>query len=602
MRRRAGALHHLVAVALAAAGCAGDDPLASRVEGVAVAGPWAPSAATRAAAASQRVPVVDPPAVAPLGRCTSTNPFACSCTHPACHAAYPGTAELDAFLRRRFPYLRSGGLYCCRQNSAATSTPTLSVHAIGRAIDLMVPTTGGDADNTLGDPVAAFLVERAVEIGVQRVIWDRAYWNGERGFGLLSSASLPHTDHLHIELSVDGANRRTRFFTSGASSGGATCAARCDGARLVAADCTTRDCAAAGAACLAESPPRCGTPRCPPTGRATVCLDANRILTCADGVATGPAGDCGAYGAFCSTAGATPTTARCTLSLCVGSPDVAPYDHVGCFLVGGERLICRADNTFTRERCPAGQACVLREGGARCEPASPACPLQPEGAPTVDRTVCLDADTLARCYNGNLSDVRPCGASGRCRAVAGGAVCAARVCLAGDDVVRRPVCLGGYIATCAGDGDVGCVQACPAGTRCAPTATGVACVAGDADPGDVEGVAELRSCGVVPEVLDAGTDAGTDAGVVVRDSGSDAGRDAGRDGGAADARRDAGGDVAARDAVVDDAAAGEDAGDAPGDAVVGAACGCRAGSAGGAGAGGAWLAALVAARRRRRRW
>ena len=251
---------HLVLVSFAlTAGCTVDDGLAMRASEVAIPGPWVPSAATRAAAATQHVTVVDPPAVAPLGRCASSNPFACSCTHPACTPAHPGTREFNTFLLRRYPFLRAGGTYCCRQNSSATRVPMLSVHATGRAIDLLVPLTGGDADNTRGDEVANWLVENAAYIGLQRVIWDRAYWNGERGFGLLSSASLPHTDHLHVELSLAGAARTTGFFTSGASTG-MTCAARCDGARLVNADCSATDCAATNAPCLAGPPPRCGTP------------------------------------------------------------------------------------------------------------------------------------------------------------------------------------------------------------------------------------------------------------------------------------------------------------------------------------------------------
>lgn len=250
-------LRSFVCVSALAAGCVVDPVPSSVVEGVAVPGPWQPSAMTRAVAATQHVTVVDPPAVSPLGRCTSTNPFACSCTHPACMAAFPGTRELNTYLLRRFAWLRAGGTYCCRQNSATTRVPTLSVHATGRAIDLMVPMAGGDADNTLGDAVAAWLVENAEYVGIQRVVWDRAFWNGERGFGLLSSASLPHTDHLHVELSVAGAERRTAFFTSGASMN-TSCIARCEGSRLIRADCTSTDCAASGAPCLAQTPPRCG--------------------------------------------------------------------------------------------------------------------------------------------------------------------------------------------------------------------------------------------------------------------------------------------------------------------------------------------------------
>lgn len=250
-------LRPFVCVSALAAGCVVDPVTSTVVEAVAVPGPWQPSAMTRAIAATQHVTVVDPPAVSPLGRCTSTNAFACSCTHPACMTAFPGTRELNTYLLRRFTYLRAGGTYCCRQNSATTRVPTLSVHATGRAIDLMVPMAGGDADNTLGDAVAAWLVENAEYIGIQRVVWDRAFWNGERGFGLLSSASLPHTDHLHVELSVAGAERRTVFFTSGASMN-TSCNARCEGSRLIRADCTSTDCASSGAACLAGSPPRCG--------------------------------------------------------------------------------------------------------------------------------------------------------------------------------------------------------------------------------------------------------------------------------------------------------------------------------------------------------
>ncbi len=259
----------LLSVCLALAlGCVADAEVSSQPQAIAIPGPWAPSVITRSVAATQHVTVVDPPAVAPLGQCTSTNAFACSCTHPACMIAYPGTRDLNAFLLRRYTFLRAGGTYCCRQNSATTRVPMLSVHSVGRAIDLMVPMTGGDADNTLGDAVANWLVENAEYVGIQRVIWDRAYWNGERGFGLLTPASLSHTNHVHVELSVAGAERRTAFFTSGAAMG-TTCAARCDGTRIINADCTSVDCASTGAACVDGAAPRCGTPAPPEPAEAT---------------------------------------------------------------------------------------------------------------------------------------------------------------------------------------------------------------------------------------------------------------------------------------------------------------------------------------------
>ncbi|MFO0626245.1 MAG: hypothetical protein U0325_11575 [Polyangiales bacterium] len=242
-------------------GCVAPGDPTQAVSPIAIPGRWIAPPATQAVAATQHVPVVDPPAVSPLGRCTSTNAFACSCTHPACMPALPGTRELDAYLRRRFTFLRAGGTYCCRQNSATTSVPRHSVHSLGRAIDLMVPMDRGDADNTLGDQVANWLVENAEHIGIQRVVWDRSYWNGERGFGPLASNSLPHTDHLHVELSLDGAARRTPFFTSGAAAG-TSCEPRCDGSRVIAANCAVTECATTGATCVG-GPPRCGAPPAP---------------------------------------------------------------------------------------------------------------------------------------------------------------------------------------------------------------------------------------------------------------------------------------------------------------------------------------------------
>jgi hypothetical protein len=408
-----------------------------------------------------------------------------------------------------------------------TTVPMLSVHAIGRAIDLMVPMAGRDADNTLGDQVANWLVENAESIGIQRVIWDKAFWNGQRGFGPLASTSLPHTDHIHVELSVDGANKRTPFFTSGASGGGTTCPARCEGTRLVEANCTSRDCAMFGATCVPGSPPRCGTPGCPSTGSATICLDTNRLLTCRDGVATGPAGECGRFGGYCSTAGATPTTARCVLAQCVGSAMTAPYDRRTCGILGGRQLECRANNTFTETSCPAGQVCVDRDGVTSCQPPVQDCPIPPMGAPLVERVVCVDDATIAQCINGNLFNVRTC-APGSCRRGTSSAVCAARECVRDGAIATGPVCLGGYLATCASDGTPACLQACPDGTRCDQPPNGaVRCVPGEPTLEDTEGLPAPGACGIsVPSPSDAGTSV-TDAGGTSRD-GAPPARDGGR--------------------------------------------------------------------------
>lgn len=249
----------LWALAVLLVGCGSDPPAESTPLGaaqlaVAIPGPWTPPPSTQAIAATQFVPVVDPPSVSPAGSCSSTNPFACSCTHPACTPGHPGTVELRDYLLAHFPGITNSGTYCCRQNSNNLSK--LSVHAIGRALDLGVAEIGGDADNTVGDAVANWLVEHAEYIGIQRVIWDYAFWNGENGFGLLGGD--PHTNHLHIELSVDGAAKQTPFFTSGAP--GEVCTPECAGTVLIGEDCSSIDCAGDGAECLVGPPPHCGEP------------------------------------------------------------------------------------------------------------------------------------------------------------------------------------------------------------------------------------------------------------------------------------------------------------------------------------------------------
>lgn len=248
----------LLALTALLTSCVTYEAPAASEQAVAVPGPWVAPDRVRAIAASHFVPVVDPPPVRPDGSCASTNPFTCSCSHPACIPAHPGTNELREYLLRRFPDIRNYGTYCCRQNS--NRRDHLSVHAVGRAIDLGVPfASGGQADNTIGDAVANFLVEHAEYIGIQRVIWDHTFWNGERGWGSLGGS--PHTDHLHIELSVAGAARDTPFFTVGPP--GTTCEPACEGAVLVGRDCSRTDCAAGGMECLAGDAPRCGVPEPP---------------------------------------------------------------------------------------------------------------------------------------------------------------------------------------------------------------------------------------------------------------------------------------------------------------------------------------------------
>lgn len=251
--------------------------------GVAVAGDWVPPARTLALSNPQYVPVVDPPRI--TGSCVSTCPGNVwgACTDPACTGPMTGTVEVQRYIQGRWSFVGAGGNFSCRRNSNPSSCNYLSVHSIGRAMDLMIPVTAsGDADNTLGDQVANWLIENAEYIGVQRVIWDGKYWNGSRPnnhFSDISDAMCGaryctdhHVNHIHAELSVDGAARRTPFFTMGAPP--MTCPVVCYGNAAVRADCSFTDCAAMGQVCVPD-PPRCAPAESPAAVRnATATLPA----------------------------------------------------------------------------------------------------------------------------------------------------------------------------------------------------------------------------------------------------------------------------------------------------------------------------------------
>ncbi len=123
-----------------------------------------------------------------------------------------GAAELKAHLQANYPQISSIGGYSCRQNTADGSKT--SVHGTGRALDIMIPTTGGRADNDKGDLIARWLIENAAEVGLQYIIWDRTSYNSSRSGTKYRTYTgpNPHVDHLHVELNLEGANRRTSFY------------------------------------------------------------------------------------------------------------------------------------------------------------------------------------------------------------------------------------------------------------------------------------------------------------------------------------------------------------------------------------------------------
>jgi hypothetical protein len=174
-------------------------------------GMWQPPASTLAIGDTQYIPYVGATGCSSVG------------------TLLPGTRDIADMLRASFPGATSYGGYNCRKISG---TNTWSVHSTGRAIDLFVTLSGGQADNDLGDPIANWLIEHSNYLGISLVIWDRASWGPHRTPGAKHryyDGDHPHHDHLHIEVSQTAANRGTQWFADGkpgpggGGGGGPTC-------------------------------------------------------------------------------------------------------------------------------------------------------------------------------------------------------------------------------------------------------------------------------------------------------------------------------------------------------------------------------------------
>ncbi len=484
---------------------------------------------------------------------------------------------LGDHLRRAFPAsVSSYGGFACRPNTADTSR--LSVHGTGRAIDVFIPTTGGQADNTRGDPVANWLVANAQRLGVQYLIWDRTQWNASRAGEKASpyGGPHPHHDHIHVEVNLDARPLMA-------------CTPHCEaGDVIVDVNCGRGDCNAFGARCVSDGlGTRCVFGACPATGSATVCLNDRTLATCRNGAAS--AGDCGAFAAWCSSAGRARTEARCVSAFCVASPSERPVAHTGCWIEGGQLLRCDANGGATPSPCPAGQACSMLGGAARCAPR--VCPA------TGEADICVDDRYVAHCYGGSLLRATDCGAGRLCsRAGADAPRCVSTACVANAREAPRahPVCLpDGRRGQCTAAGTLRDVTACPAGQTCVLSGGVAACAAGAADAGAADAGAADAGAGDVAATDGDGVDPpDDDEDPIPPEDGAAPPADV--------AAADVGGDTAGSDATALDG--GEE------DVVVDSGgCGCRAGGgharggAAGVALGLAWMAALRQRRRASRR-
>lgn len=105
----------------------------------------------------------------------------------------PGTKALGEQVKAQFGV--SYGGYSCRANTA--NTKELSIHAVGRALDVMV-----GQGSSKGDEVANYFVENATILGIDLIIWNHTLWK-VTPTGATSrqyTGPNPHTDHVHAEV------------------------------------------------------------------------------------------------------------------------------------------------------------------------------------------------------------------------------------------------------------------------------------------------------------------------------------------------------------------------------------------------------------------
>ena len=154
-----------------------------------------------------------------------------------------------------------------------------------------------------------------------------------------------------------------------------SCTAKCEGSVAVQSSCAKTDCAAAAGTCVADSlGVRCISKYCPAQGKTQVCLPGGigQIGACDNGKIS--TGDCGAFGAFCSTA--VGSAAKCVSAFCASGPTAAPVAKHVC-LPDGQRYSCNAQGDIALLACPADTTCADKGAGAQCLPKS--CTAKCEG-------------------------------------------------------------------------------------------------------------------------------------------------------------------------------------------------------------------------------
>jgi uncharacterized protein (TIGR03382 family) len=169
--------------------------------------------------------------------------------------------------------------------------------------------------------------------------------------------------------------------------------AHCDGnGALSLTDCPANE------QCSVVDGVHCGPKVCPDTGTTDLCVSDSVIGHCVEGSVVS-AGNCGMFGAYCSTAGG--GAPRCVSVFCVAKASDVPVDHDVC-LPNDWKGHCTAEGALdTAAVCPAGETCA---GGA--------CGTPPDaGAPGLDAGQSAGEDASSEIVPGDGGGTNP-GADG----------------------------------------------------------------------------------------------------------------------------------------------------------------------------------------------
>lgn len=91
----------------------------------------------------------------------------------------------------------------------------ISLHGEGRGVDL------GYTNKAKGDAALALLLQHKEALGIQMVIWWRRIYSAKAPNGATYQGVVPHTDHLHVELTKNAGRSLTEARIRSVLRGGA---------------------------------------------------------------------------------------------------------------------------------------------------------------------------------------------------------------------------------------------------------------------------------------------------------------------------------------------------------------------------------------------